>query len=149
MKALTLSNSQNLQLTTSTLLKLKYIHLMNIFILIVLLNRYQTYNNDVSFIEPYEITEPVVLETEVSSDQNGQTNQNDQTTQTDEIFNDNLSEHSNHNNDEQIIDNLSNTKDIQISEHLSSPNVEDTSVQDTISIPNPPLPIPSVVTPAP
>ncbi|GJT28011.1 retrovirus-related pol polyprotein from transposon TNT 1-94 [Tanacetum coccineum] len=62
--------------------------------------RYQTNNNDVSFIEPYESLEPVVLETEIS-------------------------------------------------EHLSSPNVEDTSVQDTISIPNPPLPIPSVVTPAP
>ncbi|GJX95346.1 retrovirus-related pol polyprotein from transposon TNT 1-94 [Tanacetum coccineum] len=63
---------------------------------------------------------------------------------TDEIFNDNLSEHSNHNNDEQIIDNLPNTENIQIFEHLSSLNVEDTSVQDTISIPNPPLPIPSV-----
>ncbi|GJW42815.1 retrovirus-related pol polyprotein from transposon TNT 1-94 [Tanacetum coccineum] len=111
--------------------------------------RYQTYNNDVSFIEPYESPEPVILETEVSSDQNGQTDQNDQSAQTDEILNDNLSEHSNHNNDEQIIDNLPNTKDIQISKHLSSPSVEDTSVQDTIPIPNPPLPIPSVVTPAP
>ncbi|GKB94437.1 hypothetical protein Tco_0980574 [Tanacetum coccineum] len=48
-------------------------------------------NNDVSFIEPYESPEPVVLETEASSDQNGQTDQNDQTTQTDEILNDNLS----------------------------------------------------------
>ncbi|GKG23689.1 hypothetical protein Tco_0391725, partial [Tanacetum coccineum] len=81
-----------------------------------------------------------------SSDQNGQT---DQTAQTDEILNDNLSQHSNHNNNEQIIDNLPNTEEIQISEHSSSPNVENTSVQDTISIPNPPLPIPSVVTPAP
>ncbi|GJV09576.1 retrovirus-related pol polyprotein from transposon TNT 1-94 [Tanacetum coccineum] len=35
------------------------------------------------------------------------------------------------------------------SKHLSSLNVEDTSVQDTVSISNPPLPIPSVVTPAP
>nr|GEV47291.1 hypothetical protein [Tanacetum cinerariifolium] len=93
MKALMLSNSQNLPLTTSTLLKIK--------------------------------------------DQNGQTNQNDQTAQTDEIFNDDLSGHSNHNNDEKIIDNLLNTKDVQISKHLSSPNVEDTSVQDTILIPNP------------
>ncbi|GJQ97550.1 retrovirus-related pol polyprotein from transposon TNT 1-94 [Tanacetum coccineum] len=33
--------------------------------------RYQTNRNDVSFIEPYESPEPVVLETEVSSDQNG------------------------------------------------------------------------------
>ncbi|GJS15334.1 hypothetical protein Tco_0409806 [Tanacetum coccineum] len=64
MKALMLSNSQNLQLTTSTLLKMKDIHLMNIFILMSLLK-------------------------------------------------------------------------------------EDTLVQDTISIPNPPLPIPLVVTPAP
>ncbi|GJS43609.1 hypothetical protein Tco_0568652 [Tanacetum coccineum] len=68
--------------------------------------RYQTNNSDVSFIEPYECPEPVVLETEVSSDQNGQTDQNDQL-------------------------------------------VEDTSVQNTIPIPNPPLPIPLVVTPAP
>ncbi|GJX00038.1 hypothetical protein Tco_0183951 [Tanacetum coccineum] len=93
--------------------------------------RYQTNSNDVSFIYPYESPEPVVLETKVSSDQNGQTDQNDQTAQTGEIFNDNLSEHSNHNNDKQIIANLPNTEDIQISEHLSSPNVEDTSVQYT------------------
>ncbi|GJZ16119.1 retrovirus-related pol polyprotein from transposon TNT 1-94 [Tanacetum coccineum] len=111
--------------------------------------RYQTNSNDVSFIDPYESPKPVVLETKVSSDQNGQTDQNDQTAQTDEILKDNLSEHSNHNNDEKIIDNLPNIEDIQISKHLSSPNVEDTSVQNTISIPNPPLPIPSVVTPAP
>ncbi|GKA99813.1 retrovirus-related pol polyprotein from transposon TNT 1-94, partial [Tanacetum coccineum] len=32
-----------------------------------------------------------------------------------------------------IIENLSNTKDIQISEHLSSPNADDTSIQDTIT----------------
>ncbi|GKD47412.1 retrovirus-related pol polyprotein from transposon TNT 1-94, partial [Tanacetum coccineum] len=101
------------------------------------------------FIEPYKIPELVVLETEVSSDQNGQTHQNDHSAQTDEILNDNLSEHSNHNNDEQIIDNLPNTKDIQIFEHLSSPSVEDTSVQDTIPILNPSLSIPSMVTPAP
>ncbi|GKB51625.1 retrovirus-related pol polyprotein from transposon TNT 1-94 [Tanacetum coccineum] len=73
---------------------------------------YQTNNNDVSFIEPYECSEPVVLETEVSSDQNGQTDQNDQSVQNDEILNDDHSEHSNHTNDEQIIDNLTNTKDI-------------------------------------
>ncbi|GKC49598.1 retrovirus-related pol polyprotein from transposon TNT 1-94 [Tanacetum coccineum] len=35
--------------------------------------RYQTNKNDVSFIEPYEYPKPIVLETEVSSDQNGQT----------------------------------------------------------------------------
>ncbi|GJS60058.1 hypothetical protein Tco_0654842 [Tanacetum coccineum] len=37
----------------------------------------------------------------------------------------------------------------EIYEHPSSPRVEDTSVQDTLPIPNPPLPISSVVTPAP
>ncbi|GJR12426.1 retrovirus-related pol polyprotein from transposon TNT 1-94 [Tanacetum coccineum] len=106
-------------------------------------------SNDASFIEPYKSHEPVVLETEVSSDQNGQTNQNDQYVQNDEILNDDHSEHSNHTNNEQIIDNLLNTKDIQISEHLSSPSVENTSVQNTIPILTPPLPIPSMVTLAP
>ncbi|GJV19836.1 hypothetical protein Tco_1368856, partial [Tanacetum coccineum] len=89
---------------------------------------YQTNNNDVSFIEPYD-PEPVVLKTEVSSDQNGQTDQNDQndhndqndqndhndqndqSVQNDEILNYDHSEHSNHTIDEQIIDNLLNTKD--------------------------------------
>ncbi|GJU94807.1 retrovirus-related pol polyprotein from transposon TNT 1-94 [Tanacetum coccineum] len=72
--------------------------------------RYQTNSNDVSFIEPYECPEPVVLETKVSSDQNGHTNQNDQSIQDDEILNDGHSEHSNHTNNKQIIDNLLNTK---------------------------------------
>ncbi|GKE06709.1 retrovirus-related pol polyprotein from transposon TNT 1-94, partial [Tanacetum coccineum] len=111
--------------------------------------RYQTNSNDMSFIEPYECLEPIVLEIEVSSNQNGQTNQNDQSIQNDEIFNNDHSEHSNHTNDEQIIDNLTNTKDIRISEHSSSPREEDTSVQNTIPISNPPLPIPPVATPAP
>ncbi|GJX32310.1 hypothetical protein Tco_0242165 [Tanacetum coccineum] len=77
--------------------------------------RYQTNINGVSFIEPYEFPEPVVLETKVSSDQNGQTDQNDhndqndQSVQNDEILNDDHFEHSNHTNDEQIIDNLLNT----------------------------------------
>ncbi|GKA70600.1 retrovirus-related pol polyprotein from transposon TNT 1-94 [Tanacetum coccineum] len=53
--------------------------------------RYQTNSNDVSFIEPYESLEPVVLESEVSLDQNGQVDQNEQTTQTDDILHDNLS----------------------------------------------------------
>ncbi|GJY50516.1 hypothetical protein Tco_0441363 [Tanacetum coccineum] len=41
------------------------------------------------------------------------------------------------------------SQELKISEHSSSLRVEDTSVQDTIPIPNPSLPIPSVVTPAP
>ncbi|GKE15556.1 retrovirus-related pol polyprotein from transposon TNT 1-94, partial [Tanacetum coccineum] len=63
--------------------------------------RYQTNSNDVSFIEPYEYPEPVVLEIKVSSDQNGQTNQNDQNDQSfqnDEILNEDHSEHFNHTN---------------------------------------------------
>ncbi|GJW30136.1 retrovirus-related pol polyprotein from transposon TNT 1-94 [Tanacetum coccineum] len=75
--------------------------------------------------------------------------QNDQSVQNDEILNDDHSEHSNQTNYEKIIDNLPNTEDIQISKHSSSPRVENTSVHDTIPILNPPLPIPSVVTPAP
>ncbi|GJY85225.1 retrovirus-related pol polyprotein from transposon TNT 1-94 [Tanacetum coccineum] len=108
-----------------------------------------------SFIEPYECPEPVVLEIEVSSDQNGQTDQNDhndqndQSAQIDEILNDDKFEHSNHTNNEQIIDNLLNTEDIQISKHSSSPSVEDTSVHNTIPISNPSLSIPSMVTLAP
>ncbi|GJU75182.1 retrovirus-related pol polyprotein from transposon TNT 1-94 [Tanacetum coccineum] len=96
---------------------------------------------------PYEIF--LVLETKVSSDQNAHTDQNDQSVQDDEILNDDHSEHSNHTNDEQIIDNLLNTEDSQISELLSSPNTKDTSVQNTTQIPSPPLHVPSMVTPAP
>ncbi|GKE40588.1 hypothetical protein Tco_1463993, partial [Tanacetum coccineum] len=92
--------------------------------------RYQTNRNDVSFIEPYECPKLAVLETEVSSDQNGHIDQNDQSVQNDEILNDDHSEHSNHTNDEQIIDKLPNTKDIQISEHLSSPFPQDRWSQD-------------------
>ncbi|GJY42579.1 retrovirus-related pol polyprotein from transposon TNT 1-94 [Tanacetum coccineum] len=73
---------------------------------------YQVNSNDISFIEPYEEPEPVVLETNVSLDPNDQT---------DKILNDDQPEHSNHNNDEPIIENLLNTKDVQTSEPLSSP----------------------------
>nr|GEU41183.1 retrovirus-related Pol polyprotein from transposon TNT 1-94 [Tanacetum cinerariifolium] len=106
--------------------------------------------NDVSFIEPYECLEPVVLETKVSSDQNDQndqTDQNDQPVQNDEMLNDDHSEHFNHTN-EQIIDSLPNAKDIQISKHLSSLNTKNTLAQNT-TIPSPPLPVPSMVTLAP
>ncbi|GJR41888.1 hypothetical protein Tco_1309991 [Tanacetum coccineum] len=120
---------------------------MNIFILMSLLKGINS--NGVSFIKSYESLELVILETKVSSDQNGQTDQNDQSAQTDEILNDDQSEHLNHTNDENIIDNLLNTKDIQISEHLSSPNVEDTSVHDTIPVLNPSLSIPSMTSPDP
>nr|GEU47912.1 putative ribonuclease H-like domain-containing protein [Tanacetum cinerariifolium] len=49
---------------------------------------YQTNSNYVSFIEPYECSELVVLQTKVSSDENGQTDQNDKSVQNDEILND-------------------------------------------------------------
>nr|GEX35744.1 hypothetical protein [Tanacetum cinerariifolium] len=110
---------------------------------------YQTNSNDVSFIEPYESPEPVFLKTEVSPDQNGQADQNDQSVLNDEILNDDHSQHSNHTNDEQIIDNLPTTEDIQISEHVYALSVKDTLVHNTIPIPIPPLPIPSMVTPSP
>nr|GEV71187.1 retrovirus-related Pol polyprotein from transposon TNT 1-94 [Tanacetum cinerariifolium] len=106
--------------------------------------RYQTNSNDVSFIEPYECPKPVILETKVSSDQNGQADPNDQSAQTDEILNDDMSKHSNHTNDKKIIDNLPNTKDIWILKHLSSPDEKDTSLQNTILILNPSLSIPSM-----
>ncbi|GJT97148.1 retrovirus-related pol polyprotein from transposon TNT 1-94 [Tanacetum coccineum] len=85
--------------------------------------RNQVNSNVVSFIDPYERHEPVVIETYVSSDQHDQTDQNDQndhSAQDDEILNGDQSKHSNHNNDNHIIDNLPNTKDVQSSEPLSS-----------------------------
>ncbi|GJR40928.1 retrovirus-related pol polyprotein from transposon TNT 1-94 [Tanacetum coccineum] len=67
----------------------------------------------------------------------------------DEILNDDQFEHSNHNNDNHIIDNLPNTKDVQSSKALSSP-AEDALVSNTIPIPtNPSLYIPSIASPAP
>nr|GEY49531.1 hypothetical protein [Tanacetum cinerariifolium] len=94
------------------------------------------------------INEPSSAPAKVSSDQNGQTDQNDQSVQNDEILSDDHSEHSNHTSDEQIINNLPNTKDIQISEHSSSLRVEDTLAHNTIIIPNSSLSISSMVTPA-
>ncbi|GKF04422.1 retrovirus-related pol polyprotein from transposon TNT 1-94, partial [Tanacetum coccineum] len=111
--------SKAFKLTTSTLLKIKDIHLMNIFILM-------------SSLHKVSLTKMVKL-----------------IKNTDEILNDDLSEHSNHTNDEQIIDNLPHTKDIQILKHLSSLDEEDTSIQNTIPIPNPSSSILSMVTPAP
>ncbi|GJT02790.1 retrovirus-related pol polyprotein from transposon TNT 1-94 [Tanacetum coccineum] len=69
--------------------------------------RYQTNNNDVSFIEPYESPKLVVLEAE--------------------------SKHTYHNNDDPIIDNLINTEDVQNPEPNST-LVKDTSVPNTIPI---------------
>ncbi|GJY64767.1 hypothetical protein Tco_0466227 [Tanacetum coccineum] len=68
--------------------------------------RYQVDRNVVQCIESYERPEPIVTKVVASL------NQNDQPVQTDEILNDDQSEHSNHTNDEHIIDNLTNTKDV-------------------------------------
>ncbi|GJS76764.1 retrovirus-related pol polyprotein from transposon TNT 1-94 [Tanacetum coccineum] len=117
--------------------------------------RYQVNSNVVSFINPYERLELVVIKTDVSSDQHDQTEQNDQNDQNDhlaqddEILNDDHSKHSNHNNDNHIINNLPNIEDVQTSEPLSSP-AEDTSVTNTIPIlTNPSLSIPSMASLAP
>ncbi|GJX66200.1 hypothetical protein Tco_0300543 [Tanacetum coccineum] len=99
MKALKLSNSQNLQLIISPLLNQKDTYLMNIFITLNLLKA----------------------------------DQNDQPFQIDEIFYDDQSKHSNHTNDEHIIDNLTNTEDVQNTELLSSPT-KDTSTPNAIGI---------------
>ncbi|GJS92338.1 retrovirus-related pol polyprotein from transposon TNT 1-94 [Tanacetum coccineum] len=112
-------------------------------------SRYQVNSNIVSFIEPYERPEPIVIETEGSFDQNDQADQNDHSAQDDEILNDDQSEHSNHNNDNYIIDNLPNTDDVQTSEPLFSLD-EDASVLNIIPIPtNPSLSIPSMASLAP
>ncbi|GKA48329.1 retrovirus-related pol polyprotein from transposon TNT 1-94 [Tanacetum coccineum] len=86
--------------------------------------------------------EPIVIETDGSSDQN------DHPDQDNEFLNDDKSKHLNHKNDNHIIDNLQNTKDVQISEPLSS-SAEDASVSNTIPIPSPSLSIPSMASPAP
>ncbi|GKC76878.1 retrovirus-related pol polyprotein from transposon TNT 1-94 [Tanacetum coccineum] len=69
--------------------------------------RYQTNSNNVSFIEPHERPDLVVLKTE--------------------------SDHSNHNNDDPIIDNLTNTKDVQNPEPTSSLD-EDSLILNIIAI---------------
>ncbi|GJW64250.1 retrovirus-related pol polyprotein from transposon TNT 1-94 [Tanacetum coccineum] len=78
-----------------------------------------------------------------------QNNQNDHSDQDDEILNDHQFEHLDHNNDNHIIDNLPNTKDVQTFEPLSFPT-EDALVSNTISVPtNPFLSILSMASLAP
>ncbi|GKG08721.1 hypothetical protein Tco_0334553 [Tanacetum coccineum] len=64
--------------------------------------------------------------------QNDQNDQNDHPGQAVEILNDDQHEHSNHNNDNHIIDNLPITEDVQITEPLSS-LTEDTSAPIIVS----------------
>ncbi|GJZ80597.1 hypothetical protein Tco_0645591, partial [Tanacetum coccineum] len=61
----------------------------------------------VQFIEPYDRPEPIITEVVASSDQN------DQLVQNDEVLNDDQTKHSNHTNDEHIIENLTTSKDVQ------------------------------------
>ncbi|GKC54249.1 retrovirus-related pol polyprotein from transposon TNT 1-94 [Tanacetum coccineum] len=82
--------------------------------------KYQVNSNEVSFIDPYERPDSVVLETESPSDQNDQSDQNDHHAQENDIPNDNPPEHSNHNNDSPIIENLINAEMVQESEPTSS-----------------------------
>ncbi|GJT58136.1 retrovirus-related pol polyprotein from transposon TNT 1-94 [Tanacetum coccineum] len=111
--------------------------------------RYQVNSNEISFIEPYEEPELVVLETNVSLDKNDHTDQNDHSAQVDEILDDDQPGHSNHNNDETIIENLPSTEDVQTFEPLSS-LAEDDLVSNTNPIPtNPSLSIPSMASPTP
>ncbi|GJZ27379.1 hypothetical protein Tco_0571632 [Tanacetum coccineum] len=84
------------------------------------LQRYQVDSNIVLYIEPYEKPEPIVTEDGASLDQNDQADQNDKIdlndqndpVQADEILTNDHLEHSNHNNENHIIDNLSNTEDV-------------------------------------
>ncbi|GJS42177.1 retrotransposon protein, putative, ty1-copia subclass [Tanacetum coccineum] len=103
----------------------------------------------ISSIEPYKEPELVVLETNVSLDQTGQNDQYHHSAQTDGILNDDQHEHSNHNNDEPIIENLPNTEDVHTSKPLSSPD-EDASVSNTNPVlTNLSLSISSMASPAP
>ncbi|GJZ43820.1 retrovirus-related pol polyprotein from transposon TNT 1-94 [Tanacetum coccineum] len=88
--------------------------------------RYQVDSNVVQYIEPYKKPEPIIADVDASldqndqaaqnhqMDQNDQNDQNDHPVQADEILTNDHLEHSNHNNDNHIINNLPNTKDVQI-----------------------------------
>ncbi|GJW04411.1 retrovirus-related pol polyprotein from transposon TNT 1-94 [Tanacetum coccineum] len=91
--------------------------------------QYQVNSNEVSFIDPYERPDLVVLETEAPSDQNDQNDQSDQNdhpAQENDIPNDNPPEHFNHNNDSPIIENIINAEAVQDTKPTSS-SVEDAS----------------------
>ncbi|GJS79626.1 ribonuclease H-like domain-containing protein [Tanacetum coccineum] len=107
--------------------------------------RYQVDSNVVQYIEPYKKPEPIIADVDASldqndqaaqnhqMDQNDQNDQNDHPVQADEILTNDHLEHSNHNNDNHIINNFLNTKDVQITEPLSS-LIEDTSTLNAIPI---------------
>ncbi|GJU51707.1 retrovirus-related pol polyprotein from transposon TNT 1-94 [Tanacetum coccineum] len=111
--------------------------------------RYQVDSNALQYIEPYEKPKPIVTEADASHDHNDKADQNDQMDQNDindpndhpiqadEILPDDQLEHSNHNSDNHIINNLPNTKDVQITKPLSSPT-KDTLAPNAILIPTGP-----------
>ncbi|GKA59886.1 retrovirus-related pol polyprotein from transposon TNT 1-94 [Tanacetum coccineum] len=101
----------------------------------MLLGSDQVNSNEVSFIDPYERPNLVVLETKAPSDQNDQSDQNNHPAQENDIPNNNPYGHSNHNNDSHIIENIINAEAVQDSEPTSS-LVEDALTQNIIPIPN-------------
>nr|GEX26966.1 retrovirus-related Pol polyprotein from transposon TNT 1-94 [Tanacetum cinerariifolium] len=101
--------------------------------------------------EPYKRPEPVVIETDASFDQNGHTKKSTYHSlvisgipktklikmitqfKNNVILNDDQYEHSNHNNDNHIIDNLPNTEDVYIIKPLSS-STKDTLAPNAVSL---------------
>ncbi|GJX86719.1 retrovirus-related pol polyprotein from transposon TNT 1-94 [Tanacetum coccineum] len=93
--------------------------------------RYQVENHVVQFIKPYDRPEPIVNEVVASLDLNDQADQNDHPVETDQILNDDQTKHSNHTNNEHIIDNLTNSEYVQDTEPLSS-LIKDTSASNAV-----------------
>ncbi|GKA18349.1 hypothetical protein Tco_0698186 [Tanacetum coccineum] len=79
---------------------------------------------------PSERLELIITEVVASSNQD---DQNDQSVQNDKILNDDHAEHLNHTNDENIIENLTNTEDVQATEPPSS-STEDALASNTVLI---------------
>ncbi|GJW55012.1 retrovirus-related pol polyprotein from transposon TNT 1-94 [Tanacetum coccineum] len=106
--------------------------------------KYQVINNVVQFIKPYDRPKLVVTQAVASF------YQHDQTIQNDKILNNDQAEHLNHTNDENIIENLTNTEYVQVTEPpSSSPN--DASASNAVSTIQTETPTitPSLATPAP
>ncbi|GKA87281.1 retrovirus-related pol polyprotein from transposon TNT 1-94 [Tanacetum coccineum] len=97
------------------------------------------------YLHPYELSQMYQSHL-IKHDQTDQNDQTDHSTQAGEILNDDLPEHSNHNNYDPITDNLINTKDVQNPKPTSSP-AKDSLISNTIQIPS--SSIPSMASPAP
>ncbi|GJV94201.1 retrovirus-related pol polyprotein from transposon TNT 1-94 [Tanacetum coccineum] len=85
----------------------------------------------ITFDKSTEAIKPGPVFTEAGASSN-QPDQNNQPVQNDEILNDDQAEHSNHTNDEHIIDNLTNTEDVLVSRPPSS-SIEDALVSNAVS----------------